>query len=85
MFAALPTVLQPVAGRLGKGQTLQGVDRSFAGLRFKDLAAGTQAGPVRHPSPQLQAAATVRAQPPQPPRQQPVELYQGSTALAVSY
>jgi pilus assembly protein CpaB len=85
LFAALPTVLQPVAGRLGKGEALQGADRSFAGLRFKDLATGTQAGNTRRPPSQVQTAATVRPPIAQPPRQQAVELYQGSNALAVSY
>lgn len=85
LFAALPTVLQPVAGSLKKGESLQGADRSFAGLRFKDLATGTQASPPRRPPAQTQATGTARAPKPQPPRQQSVELYQGSNALAVSY
>lgn len=85
LFAALPTALQPVAGRLGKGETLQGTDRSFAGLRFKDLATGTQASNTRRPTALVQTAAAPRTQTAQPPRQQAVELYQGSNALAVSY
>lgn len=85
LFAALPTVLQPVAGRLGKGEPLQGADRSFAGLRFKDLATGTQANNTRRPTAQVQVTATPRPPISQPPRQQAVELYQGSNALAVSY
>ncbi|MHA7601545.1 Flp pilus assembly protein CpaB [Alicycliphilus sp. T452] len=71
LFAALPTALQPVAGRLAKGERLQGADRAFAGLRFKDLAVGADAKTGRRP--------TTHAAPghPQPPRQQTVELFQG--------
>ena len=86
LFAALPTVLQPVAGRLAKGETLQAVDRSYAGMRFKDLATGAQARNAPRPAAApLNARATPRPQTPQPPRQQTVELYQGSTAQTVSY
>lgn len=85
LFTALPTVLQPVAGRLGKGEALQGADRSFAGLRFKDLATGTQAANTRRPPSQVPAATTVRPPIAQSPRLQAVELYQGSSALAVNY
>lgn len=85
LFAALPTVLQPIAGRLKKGEELQPADRSYAGLRFKDLATGAEAKNTRRPPATLQAAATPRATKPQPPRQQAVELYQGSTVQTVSY
>ncbi len=85
LFAALPTVLQPVAGRLAKGEALQGADRSFAGLRFKDLAAGAQAASTRRAPVPAQATGTVHAQKPQPSRQQAVELHQGSTVQTVSY
>ncbi|WP_159912922.1 Flp pilus assembly protein CpaB [Pantoea sp. 18069] len=84
LFAALPTVLQPVAGRLPKGEPLQPVDRSYAGLRFKDLAAGADAKNTRRPPAPVQTAAA-RAPKAQPPRQQAVELYQGSAVQTVSY
>lgn len=78
LFAALPTVLQPVAGRLPKGESLQGADRSFAGLRFKDLATGANAKNTPRP-----AAAGPRA--PQAPRQQAVQVYQGAAVQTVHY
>lgn len=80
LFAALPTVLQPAAGRLPKGEQLQGVDRSFAGLRFKDLATGADARNTRRPAPVLNATRT-----PQAPRQQTVEFHQGAAVQTVSY
>lgn len=86
LFATLPTVLQPVAGRLKKGEELQAADRSYAGLRFKDLAAGADAkNPRRPPANTVQTAAAARPAKPQPPRQQTVELYQGSAVQNVSY
>ncbi|MBS7780225.1 Flp pilus assembly protein CpaB [Acidovorax sp. CCYZU-2555] len=85
LFAALPTVLQPVAGRLPKGESLQPVDRSYAGLRFKDLATGADAKNMRRPPATVQTAAAVRPAPTPPPRQQTVELHQGSAVQTVSY
>lgn len=88
LFAALPTVLQPVAGRLAKGESLQSADRSYAGLRFKDLATGAQARDLPRPPASRQAVAAARPrapQSPQPPRPQTVELYQGSAVQTVSY
>ena len=84
LFAALPTVLQPVAGRLPKGQQLQPADRSYAGLSFKDLASGADAKNTRRPPPAMQSTAG-RPAPTPPPRQQSVELYQGSAVQTVSY
>ena len=85
LFAALPTVLQPVAGRLPKGESLQPVDRSYAGLRFKDLATGADAKNLRRPPATVQTAAAVRTAVTPPPRQQAVELHQGSAVQTVSY
>lgn len=87
LFAALPTVLQPVAGRLRKGEQLQGADRSFAGLRFKDLASGAEAKKARGPAaaPSLQQASVMRAPTPVPARQNTVEMYQGTAVQIVSY
>ena len=90
LFAALPTVLQPVAGRLKKDESLQGADRSFAGMRFKDLATGADAKNARRPSPTAatvtaQAPPPVRAPLPQPPRANTVEVYQGAAVQTVSY
>jgi pilus assembly protein CpaB len=85
LFASLPTVLQPVAGRLAKGEQLQPADRSYAGLRFKDLATGADARSTQRPAAAVPAAAAVRPAKPQPPRQQAVELYQGSAVQTVSY
>ncbi|MFC7205669.1 Flp pilus assembly protein CpaB [Comamonas endophytica] len=72
LFAALPTALQPVAGR----SALQAADRAYAGLRFKDLAAGAAA-----PRGAARPAAVRAAAAPQPqaPRHQTVELYQEAT------
>lgn len=86
LFAALPTVLQPVAGRLPKGEALQPADRSYAGLSFKDLAAGADAKSTRRPAPGIQSTAVRAAPAPTPPpRQQAVELYQGSAVQTVNY
>lgn len=79
LFAALPTALQPVAGRLARGEALQGADRAFAGLRFKDLASGAGAHTTRRTAPPG-SSSSVPARP-QAPRQQTVELYQGATPM----
>lgn len=83
LFAALPTALQPAAGRLAQGQALEAPDRAYAGLRFKDLAAGAPARSTPRAPAAIQAAAAPR--PPAPPRQQSVELYQGGTVQTVAY
>lgn len=80
LFAALPTVLQPAAGRLSRGEQLQGADRSFAGLRFRDLATGADAKNTRRATPSLGVPRM-----PQASRQQTVELHQGATVQTVSY
>ncbi|EED67131.1 Flp pilus assembly protein CpaB [Comamonas testosteroni] len=80
LFATLPTALLPVAGRLAKGETLKGADRSFAGLRFKDLATGAAA---RNTS-QSSAPAAPRNQL-QAPRQQTVQVHQGAAMQTLSY
>lgn len=82
LFAALPPALQPAAGRLAKGASLQGADRAHAGLRFKDLASGAdernrkQAQPPRPPQ--------ARAAPPGP-RLHDVELHNGASVQTVRY
>lgn len=83
LFAALPTVLQPVAGKLAKGEELQDMDRSFAGLRFKDLATGADSKPVRRPATVTQAKAPAPAAPLAPPRT--LEVYQGASVQTVRY
>ncbi|MGE8492294.1 Flp pilus assembly protein CpaB [Comamonas sp.] len=83
LFAALPTVLQPVAGKLAKGEELQGMDRSFAGLRFKDLATGADSKPARRPPTITQAKAPAPAAPIAPPRS--LEVYQGASVQTVRY
>jgi len=83
LFATLPTVLQPVAGKLKKDETLQAADRSFAGLRFKDLAVGAPAKNERRasqPTPTRTAASTSPV-----PRTQAVEVYQGAAVQTVNY
>ncbi len=89
LFAALPTALQPVAAKLKKGETLQAADRSFAGLRFKDLATGADPKNGARSSPAPQATTnpvrTVRATPAQTPRTQTVEMYQGAAVQTVAY
>lgn len=82
LFAALPTALQPVAARLRGNAPLQGPDRAFAGLRFKDLAAGGQARGTARAAPQ--AGRQVQQGPP-PPRQASVEMHQGAAVQTVSY
>jgi pilus assembly protein CpaB len=77
LFAALPPALRPLAGRLPQGTPLQGADRAFAGLRFKDLATGSDAGTARR------APATGRSVPAPQPRT--VELYQGSSVKRMTY
>ncbi|RMX06312.1 Flp pilus assembly protein CpaB [Corticibacter populi] len=87
LFAALPAVLQPAAGRLAKGEALQGIDRSVAGLRFDDLATGgddknrKRAAPPLLPAPKvpqpLQAA--------QQRRLQDVEIHHGANVQMVRY
>jgi pilus assembly protein CpaB len=79
LFAALPTVLRPVAGRLAKGEQLEGADRAYAGLRFKDLATGADARNERRPK-----AAPAPLAPPQP-RLRTVEMHQGAAVQTVSY
>jgi len=83
LFAALPTVLQPVAGKLAKGEQLQDMDRSFAGLRFKDLATGADSKPARRPPTVTQAKAPAPAAPIAPPRS--LEVYQGASVQTVRY
>ncbi|MEG0921591.1 MAG: Flp pilus assembly protein CpaB [Comamonas sp.] len=88
LFAALPPALQPVAGRLKKGETLQDADRAYAGLRFKHLATGADSKNARRPAPApaapyTQASAPARA--PQPVRANTVEMYQGAAVQTVSY
>ncbi len=83
LFAALPTALQPVAGKLAKGEQLQDMDRSFAGLRFKDLATGADSKPARRPPTVTQAKAPAPAAPIAPPRS--LEVYQGASVQTVRY
>lgn len=90
LFAALPTALQPVAGRLGKGQVLPAADRSFAGLRIKDLATGGDARNLRRPNasmpmPGITPLATQGTAKKAAPRQQTVELHNGSAVQTVNY
>lgn len=84
LFAALPTALRPVAGRLPKGETLQGVDRAFAGLRFKDLATGADAKNARHSGPPPNASRS-SASAPKAPRSQTVQIHQGAAVQTVNY
>lgn len=83
LFATLPTALQPVAGKLAKGEQLQDIDRSFAGLRFKDLATGADSKPARRPPTITQAKAPAPAAPIAPPRS--LEVYQGGSVQTVRY
>ena len=88
LFAALPTVLQPVTGKLKKDESLQAADRSFAGLRFKDLAAGAPAKNARHAAqvvaaPSARSAAATSPIPAQ--RTHTVEVYQGISVQTMSY
>ena len=85
LFAALPTVLQPVAGRLQKGERLQGADRSFAGMRLKDLASGADSRNLHRGNTDASAAtyASARQAPPAP--RPTVEIHQGAAVQTVSY
>lgn len=84
LFAALPTVLQPAAGRLKAGEPLPAMDRSFAGLRFKDLATGAEAKNARpvKTTPQISAARPSTVVPRSP---QTIEVYRGAAMETVSY
>ncbi|MBL8354000.1 MAG: Flp pilus assembly protein CpaB [Delftia acidovorans] len=81
LFSALPTALQPIAGRSAKNQPLQGSDRAFAGLRFKDLATGTPSRATGHTAPS--SAGTRKAS--QQPRLQAIEVHNGATVQTVNY
>lgn len=83
LFAALPTALQPVAGKLVKGEKLQDMDRSFAGLRFKDLATGADNRSARQPPTATVASAPAPTAPVVRPRT--VEVYQGASVQTVRY
>lgn len=83
LFAALPTALQPVVGKLVKGEQLQDMDRSFAGLRFKDLATGADSKPPRRPAAVPVASAPAPTAPVVRPRT--VEVYQGASVQTVRY
>ncbi|WP_428142684.1 Flp pilus assembly protein CpaB [Delftia acidovorans] len=91
LFAALPTALRPVAGRLKKGESLQPADRSYAGLRIKDLATGGDARNIRQPAaPMYMPAAAApggQASREKKPgvRQQTVELHNGAAVQTVNY
>ncbi len=88
LFAALPTALQPVAGRLKKGEALEGADRSFAGLRLKDLATGADHKNARRPAAAPAPAYTQASAParmPAPVRTNTVEMHQGAAVQTVSY
>lgn len=84
LFATLPTALRPVAGRLPKGETLQGVDRAFAGLRFKDLATGADAKNAHRSGPPPSASRS-SASAPKAPRSQTVQIHQGAAVQTVNY
>ena len=84
LFASLPTALQPVAGRLAKGEKLQGADRSFAGLRLKDLASGAEAKNIGRSAPASTSYASTRPAPSARPRNS-VEVHQGAAVQTVSY
>ncbi len=88
LFAALPSSLQPVAGRLKKGDVLPAADRSYAGLRFKDLATGAETKNTRRP-PQPISSAIAQASPSKPVatpvRTNTVDVYQGATLQTVNY
>ncbi|MXN32489.1 Flp pilus assembly protein CpaB [Delftia sp. CH05] len=81
LFAALPTALQPITGRSAKNQPLQGPDRAFAGLRFKDLATGTPSRAAGRTAPFSGGAAKVSQQ----PRIRAVEVHSGATVQTVNY
>ncbi|CAB5685061.1 Flp pilus assembly protein CpaB [Delftia tsuruhatensis] len=86
LFAALPTALQPTAGRLRKDQALLGSDRAFAGLRLQDLATGADPRNIRKPmaaAPMTAQAPAVRQ--PRAPRQHTVELHNGAAVQMVNY
>lgn len=85
LFAALPTVLQPVASRMQKGERLQGADRSFAGMRLKDLASGADSKNLHRGNAATPATTYASTRPAQPAPRPMVEIHQGAAVQTVSY
>jgi pilus assembly protein CpaB len=85
LFAALPTALQPAAGRLKKDQALQGANRAFAGLRLQDLASGADARNIRKPVVPAMTALAPAVRPRAAARQQAVEVHNGAAVQMVNY
>ncbi len=84
LFAVLPSALQPVAGRLAKGEKLQAVDQSFAGMRLKDLASGAENKNIKRNATPPLSYATARPAPAARPHHS-VEVHQGTAVQTVSY
>lgn len=85
LFAALPTALQPVATRLAKGQTLQGMDRAVAGLQFDALATGGDSKNRKRAAAPLLPPPPVPRPPPPQPRTYDVQVHVGSDVQTVRY
>lgn len=85
LFATLPSALQPVAGRLAKGEKLQGADRSFAGLRLKDLATGAENRNLQRSAAAPYAAARPAREGASTRSPRTVEVHQGASVQTVSY
>lgn len=82
-FTALPAVLRPRPGSLGKDESLEGLDRAFAGLRYHDLATGgDDKNRKRAATPPLPAPGSAQAQ---APKQHPVHMHNGANVQTVHY
>ena len=78
LFAQLPPALRPVQAQLAKGQSLEGMDRAVAGLRFNDLATGGDAHNRKRPPSEPVSERTG-------PRRNTVEVHNGAAVQTVQY
>lgn len=77
LFAQLPPALRPLKAKLAKGETLEGIDRAVAGLRFNDLATGADTeNRKRAPSAPLDPSTR---------RANTVDVYNGAAVQTVLY
>ena len=70
---------------LGKGERLQGADRSFAGMRLKDLASGADSKNLHRGNAATPATTYASTRPAQPAPRPMVEIHQGAAVQTVSY
>lgn len=86
LFAALPPALQPVAMHAKTFDTLPPSDKAFAGLRLKDLAAGSgKAQPSNRSSSSAISPRVANLKTSPKPSLETIELYSGTAVQTVSY